>query len=427
MLRKCLARSFLQKRYFSALYLTGDKACENFSVLSPYLDFEERLKDFDEIRENVKVRKLKFSLDDFLKEHELYQSINERKKMIEKRRVEIAKMIRENPSDVEGLKIQGAQLRDDLKIMKENSYHLEDTFIHNYLSLPNLIHKDTPSEGKKIIYSFKDDHRNTSPNNRQIEKLIEFYDPTCYYMKGEAAKFDAFMPMQVHSQYTNSGFISFSNPDFTKSIVAEGAGVDPRDLYEIKEDAIENKINLLHLAGSGSFLNYLSFVAKLTVFPSLLPMKLICSGKQYDATNNYVHQDLLKVVQSTCCQNFIATTDGSTFDTLISEQVEQFITTFKEFDQHFRIVYYPADELKIAESCRVGVEMFSPSRNAYVEVGNFSYYSDFISKRLLFNYKIGKQFAFPHIYSGTVVNVYKLILLLLENSKDFKCPDWLQE
>lgn len=417
--------SLLLRRSFSALYLTGDKACENFAVLSPYLEFEERLKNFDEICENIGRRKLRFNLNDFKDEYELFNSIKHRKNAIEKRRAEIANQIRENPSQADGLKIQGAQLRDDLKCLKENSYHLEDSFVHNYLSLPNFIHENTPSEGKQIIYSFKDTQRDLKPNTSQIEEFIEFYDPTCYYMKDEAAKFDVFMPMQVLTQYISSGFINFSNSDFIKSVIAEGAAVDLKDIFLLKEDETGNKANLLHLSGSSSFLNYLPFVTKLTVFPSLLPLKFICTGKQYDARSNYQHQDLYNVVQSTCCQSFIAAVDGSSFNTLVCEQVEHFVKTFKEFDEHFRIVYYPADELKLAESCRVGVEMFSPSCNAYIEVGNFSYYSDFISKRLLFNYKIGKEFGFPHIYSGTVVNVMKLLLILLENRINFKCPNWL--
>lgn len=424
MLRRFINSTPVLRRQISALYVTGDKAMENFVVLSPYLNITERFGNFEEIKENIKRRKMKINLDDLKNEYDLYSTVEDKKKAMLERRNEITKLMKDSPSD--GLVIQGRQLREDLKLLKENSYYLEDQFVKNYLNLPNFIHNSTPLNGKKIIFSFKDEARNSESKANVIDDLIEFYDPTCYYMKNEAAKFDVYMPMQVLDYYRDKGFINFSNPDFTRSITAEGAGVDTEELFLIKEDEVENKLNRLHLTGNGSLLNFLSFFAKLSTFPSLLPLKLICTGKQYDARNHFDHNDLYNVVQSTCCQVFIAATDNSSFDEIINEQVEHLIKVFSEFDQHFRIVHYPADELIRAESFRLGVEMFSPNRNSYIEVGNFSYYGDYISKRLLFNYKIGKEFYFPHIYSGTVVNVMKLLLVLIENSNEFKCPSWFE-
>jgi seryl-tRNA synthetase len=425
MLRRFASSTLVLRRHISALYVTGDKAMENFVVLTPILNFEERFENLEEIKENFERRKLSVNLEELKSEYDVFKKVNDRKKSMEARRTEIAKLIKESPT--EELKIQGKHLREDLKQLKENSYHLEDTFVHNFLNLPNFIHERVPKDGKKVIYSFKDDAKNVKSQSNSIDELVEFYDPTCYYMKGEAAKFDVFMPMHVSKEFQESGYVPFSNPDFTRSVIAEGAGVDSKEIYLLKEDDIDNKLNLLHLTGNASFLNYLSFVSKLTVFPSLLPLKLICTGKQYDARNHYDHQDLYRTVQSTCCQTFIATTDGSSFDEIINEQVQQLAKLFEPFGQHFQIVFYPADAFKRSESCRIGVEMFSPLQKSYIEVGNFSYYGDFISKRLLFNYKVGKDFHFPHIYSGTAVNVMKLLLVLIENGNKFECPNWLIE
>lgn len=427
MLRRFLVSNLALRRYASALYVTGDKAKENCAVLTPYLNFEERLSNFQEIQENVKRRKLSTNLNDFKSEYELFLSLKERRKSLEDRRVEIVKLIRESKEDsAEGLKIQGAQIREDLKLLKEQSYHIEDCFVHNYLALPNVIHNKTPESEKIIIHNFKECNLQASSSGIPDE-LIEFYDPTCYYMKGEAAKFDLFFPMQVLDHFKERNFIPFSNPDFARSIIAEGAGIDPQSVFLLKEDDIENKFNLLHLTGSASFVNYLSFITKLSTFPTLFPFKYVCIGKQYDARNHYDHQNLYKAVQATCCQTFVATADATSFDDVINEQIQSLIQIYEPFNQHFRIVGYPADQLSQAESFKLGVEMYSSSQSSYVEVGNFSYYGDYISKRLLFNYKIGKDFHFPHIYSGTAVNALKLLLILIENNKEFKCPEWQNE
>lgn len=42
------------RRHISALYVTGDKAKENFAVLAPFLNFEERLNNFEEIQSNMR-------------------------------------------------------------------------------------------------------------------------------------------------------------------------------------------------------------------------------------------------------------------------------------------------------------------------------------------------------------------------------------
>ncbi|CRK88442.1 CLUMA_CG002227, isoform A [Clunio marinus] len=425
MLRHFRGSFTIFKRHVSALYVTGDKASEHFAVLTPFLNYEERLQNYIEVEENVKRRKMKLNLDDFRNEYDLYKSFKERKKALANRRVEISKLMREAPN--EGLKLQGIQVREDLRLLKENSYHLEDSFIHCYLDLPNYIHNVTPDNDKKVVYSFKEVRDKKQPNLSEslLDEFIEFYDSTCYFLKGEAAKFDLFLPMHVLDLHQDKGFMKFSNPDFSRSVIAEGAGIDSKKLFLLKEVDIENKLNLLHFTGNGSFVSFLPFITKLSTFPTLFPMKFICTGKQYDAENHFEHNDLYKVVQSTCCQSFVSTVDGSTFNDIMDEQIEIFKELFEMFGQHFRIYYYPAHELNKAESCKLGVEMFSPSQNKYIEVGNFSYYGDYVSKRLLFNYKIGKDLHFPHIYSGTVVNVMKLILLLIENTENFKCPNEL--
>lgn len=425
MLKKYLNFHKLLRRNVSALYVTGDKAKENFAVMTPFLHFDERLGNFDEVQQNITRRKYKTNLDDLKIEYDLFKTVSDRKAAMEQRRDEIAKFSRDSPS--EALKIEGKHLREDLKVLKENSYLLEDNFVHNYLNLPNFIHPNTPDGEKRVIYSFNEEAKNLEPKSKldAIDELIEFYDSTCYFMKKEASKFDLFMPMHVINHHTEQGFINFSNPDFTRSVIAEGAGVDVNEMFKLKENEIENKLNHLHLTGNASFLSYLSFITKLSAFPTIFPLKFICTGKQYEARNHFDHQDLYSVVQATCCQNFITTAGASTFDEIWNAQIESFTKLYEPFGHHFRIVCNPAESLDRAESCRIGVEMFSPSANSYVEVGNFSYFGDYISKRLLFNYKIGKEFHFPHMYSGTVVNVMKLLLVLIENSEGFKCPSWL--
>lgn len=430
MLRRFITPSITIKRHSSALYVTGDRAKEQCAVLTPYLKFDDRLSNLDELKDNIQRRKLSINLDDVSTEYSMFKAVNDKKAQLEKRKKEIAEMFKsKKPSidNVEGLQIQARMLRDDLKILKENSYFLEGQFVHNYLKLPNLLHKCVPDK-LEIVYEFKKELINESLQmTGTFDDCIEFFDSSCVYLKGEASKFELFMPMRVIQSFNLKSYTNFSNPDFVRSVIAQGAGLDSDELFLVREDDIENKLNQLHLTGNGSFVNYLGYITKLTTYPTLFPMKFISTGRQYQAKNHRSHQDLYNSVQSTCVQTFAADVNGDAFDEIIGEHVDRFKKIFEPFNQHFRIVTVPADQLHPTESFKIAAEMFSPSKQCYIEVGNVSYYHDFISKRLLFNYKEGKVTKFPHIYSGTVVNVLKLFLVLMENEKSFKCPEWLVE
>lgn len=410
MLRRFLIPNLILRRNVSALYVTGDKAMENFAVLSPFLEIDVRMRNFEEIKNNVSRRKLPMNLEALKDEYEMFSAIEVRKKELENRRVEIAKLMKAEASD--GLKTQGKIVRDDLKKLKENSYYLEDQFIHNFLKIPNIIHEKTPNK-KEILYTHLE-KPNVKQPNRNLDELIEFYDPACYYMKGSASQFDLHTPLDICDYFRDAGFLKFSNPDFVRSIIPEAAAIDFESIFQLKEDDIENKLNLLHLSGSGSFINYLPFVAKLISFPTQFPMKFISTGKIYNSMNHHDHQDLYNVVQSTCCQTFIATKNEASFDEIVQEMTTHLKKIYEKFDQHFQIVAYPPDMLNNSESYKIGIEMYSICKEQYVEVGSFSYHSDFISKRLLFNYKEGKTVEFPHIYSGIVINVMKVLVNLIE-------------
>ena len=62
MIRRPIFLNFVIKRHYSALFVTGDKAKENFAVLVPYLDFREKLKNDEKLEENLKLRHSNFDL-----------------------------------------------------------------------------------------------------------------------------------------------------------------------------------------------------------------------------------------------------------------------------------------------------------------------------------------------------------------------------
>jgi seryl-tRNA synthetase len=417
----------ISRRYVSALYITGDKAKETFSILTPYMDFT-RLQNVERLKANLALRKFDLKLDELLEQWKLYDDIEQRKTTLEGRRVEIAEKIKQiskakdTPAQqVEQLRNEGKVVREDLKNLKEHSYTLEDVFVHNFLRLPNELH-ETSGEQEKVLFTVGEPPAGVE--KPQSTNLVEWTSPIRYYLKGEAAKFDALLPLFAADFFKQSGFIQFSNPDFVRSILVEAAAVQPESLHQLREEEMENKLNLLHLAGSGSPLSFLGYISKLSLYPTALPLKFVANGKQY--SSGTPSAGLHDAPQTTATQFFVACHGPSECDDLQRSLVDDLVRFYKHFEgQHFRVVNRPAHRLQPAESHRIAVEMFSPTLAQYVEVGHVSGYSDFISKRLLFNYREGKSYKFPHLLAGTVVNVERLLALLIEQQQDFRCPEFL--
>lgn len=433
------------RRYISALYITGDKANQNYAILTPYFDFNSRLAESAEqaLHANIRQRRSAVDVTQLLQMWQVYRDVQQKKANLEKRRVEIADTLKEmtrkgEPPADEDLqrkyKAEGTFVREDLKRLKEHSYHMEDLFVHQFLALPNELHPRTPIDQEDVV------HQHLSPPTDKLEScrdhlsrtdLIEYHDPYCYFLRGEAAEFDLAVSFGFVDAFRQTGFVHFSNPDFCKSILAEAAGLDPAKLLTVTDDAEQTaSVNLTHLCGAGSLIGYLGYISKLSIFKSALPLRLVSSGRSYIRTQSDqpdLTQGLFAVSQSNRVQMFQALADARHAELAFDETISQLAELYQQFDQHFRLVQVPAHRLAPAESLRVNVEMHNRLRGSYVEVGHVAYYGDYISKRLLFGYKDpgakSDEPHFAHLIGGSLVDATRLLAVLLENGDAFRVPE----
>lgn len=418
------------QRAVSALYLTGDKAKETYSVLVPYFEFNTKLQNKILLEENIKNRNLNINLSSLYEKWELYRDIELKKEILEARRSEIVNELRllkdENTTLTAKLKTDGRILREDLKNLRDHSYALEDNFIHQFLKLPNDIDEKTPRNGSDhVIEEYLEKSTVNTKFHLENEDIIEWYNETCFYLKKDAAKFNLKLPFHCVDYFIfYDNFLNFSNPDFIRRIISEAAGLHDDELFPIAEDNPENndKLNYLQIAGGGSTLSFLAFIAKLSLFPSAFPLKWIADGNQYFPCTD-PSLGLYSACQSTTVNAFIATETDKYADEEFDKTLNNLIKYYKQFNIHFTVSYISADKLSISESARVSIQMWSPHFKKYFEVAHLSKFNDFISKRLLFNIRDGKDLKFPHIISGTLVNVPKLVGIILEhNDNNFVYP-----
>ncbi|XP_055527812.1 serine--tRNA synthetase-like protein Slimp [Wyeomyia smithii] len=401
----------------SALYVTGDKAKEQYAPLIPYLDFQAKLADIGKLEHNLRLRRYRLDLDHLKQQWELYRLMEQRKRDIEIRRVELRDLIAKATSEetVNQLKLQATLAKADLKSLRESSYAVADNFVAGtFLAIPNELHERTPAEEAVVLYE-------NSPT-RALSKAIggdwlEEYDSTSTYMREDAALMDLFLPIRCVEMFQDAGFVLFSNPDFVRTVLVEAAQEDLDSVYEVKEEvALEHTLNRLHLCGGSSMLSFLGYLTKLSVFPTALPLRLVANGKQY----------LYEKAQTSAVQVLAAAQSSEAVIQIFDDTLELYKHLYDKLGLPYRLVMIPAHELKPAEAMRVSIEVASLNdRQRFVSVGSVSYYGDFISKRIAFNYHEGKVQKFPHLVAGTVVTARELIKLLLHSGVRFSDLNFL--
>ena len=113
-------------------------------------------------------------------------------------------------------------------------------------------------------------------------------------------------------------------------------------------------------------------------------------------------------------------TDAAVVDSLLRDAR----AFYDSLGHHYRVVARPAGALRPAQSYGVAVEMFSPHRNAYVEVGSLAAYGDYLGRRMMLKAvaEEGQQptgaLADLRVVSGTVADVTRLVGCLVEASQD---------
>ncbi|XP_063833016.1 serine--tRNA synthetase-like protein Slimp [Ostrinia nubilalis] len=421
----------------SALFINGAKASENFVYVIPHIDFPDRLKNLDLVREELQKRKANFDLNKAQNLWGVYEELKERKSEYDKIKDNISKELGQlMKNDPEGeitkkLKIQISLVKENIKKLKVPLWSAEEAAILEALELPNTLHPRTPESNNEVLFT------NLSPpttkkDHLQIGKelnLIYLKKNENYYLKGDAAIFELSAKFYFSNILKKANFVQFSNPDFVKSVIVNGCGLDhtnPDNTFILHHNE-NTKVNVdsrLHLTGGGSLCSFMAYYAKNVIHAKVLPLKLFTMGRQYIPSPS-VEDSLFHVSQASVIQVFEATKKSEDLDTSLNELIEILKNFYSKLGYHFRICIVSADKLAMWESLRVVVEMYSSSLQNYVEVANISLSGDFISKRLMFTYVENKQNDFPHILSGTLLNVPRVIACVLEQEGNFVLPKHL--
>ncbi|KAH8264100.1 hypothetical protein KR038_002942 [Drosophila bunnanda] len=429
-LRTSLKRCFSPRnRSISALYITGDKANENYVTLQPFLDFKETFNDRESLERSIAGRGLDIRVESVLGKYNRYQTYHNQLANVAEERETVTKRLKEltkagaDAKQLEELKERGKSLRNDLKILKQALYPIEDDFIHDYLHLPNRLHAQCPTGGEeKLLYRHSLPRYGTepkTPSHLASKDVIHFVDNNRYYLMEQAAHFDVNAMQSLARYFVKHGdFIQTANPDFVRCVLLEANATPMNDYYLVREEHLQNKINTAYLTGGAAFESYLGAMTKLCIYPSVLPLRYVCCGRSYSRAEAKLYgpdPNLYTATQTNAVQSFIATQTPDEADAEMEQILSLAIDFYKALDIPFRITYAPADTLTLAESLRAVIEVYAPSLQRYVCVGRISNYGNFVSKRILFSTRREKHYDFLHLVGGPVLYTSRLIASLLEH------------
>lgn len=431
-------------RKMSVLYMTGDKAKEAYSPISPYIDLKSAFSDDKKMKQNLKFRDSKINFTETREKYNNFNKMFVEKQNLEKLREETSSQLKtlqkSNPNGkffssqlfsevglkkilldtkINILKEKGKQLRNDLHNLKESLYSIENDFIEHFLELPNELSPQCPTnEHERVIFRSGE---KLSQAGIKISHLdhpsVKFNNKMNYYLLNDVSAFEMDFSYQCFDKFVENGFSPITNADFTKRVLTEAFGSRTTKYENIIEDVPQ--VNYLQLTGCGSVESFLGYLAKLTVFPSVFPLKFVSIGKSYQ-TPSSEEEGVFSAQQSNRVQVLTCYENQSDGDLIMDDILNNAANLLKVLNVHFKIVYLSARELEQAESLCASIQMYSPNYEKYFEIGRISDFKDYVSKRMLFNFKQNKNINFGNLVGGTVVNTTRLAMILIENGKLLK-------
>lgn len=412
-------------RYYSSLYVTGDKASKTYSVLTPHIDFEERIANRSELVKNIKSRNLNIELEKVESRWKFYKHLRDQKIVLQNNRNEISQEItkllkdpEKNKDEIIKLKLHAESAKNDLVNLKDFLYGVEEAAALHALSLPNKLHEKTPLENELII---KKAHYKNTATKCHSEVSPQFFkfatNPNLVYLLEDAALFEQSLCNYLQEKLLKIEFLQISNPNFCTGVIHEGCANQNHKTFKINADSIGVE---LFLTGSASLNAFMAYFARLQLKPTQIPQKLFTIGKLYENVSykkESFKNNLFNLSQTAAVDIFCILKDHSSSDVLCKELCKLYFQIYDELQLNIQCVLLPAKDLKLHESLCYSFQMFSNHLQKFVEIGNISISDDFLSKRLLLSYDENKSRIYAHLLSGTVLNVHKTLGCLIENNE----------
>ena len=331
----------------SALFVSGKNAQKQFAVFTPKISVDwvksnkTTLETVNEARNSV------LDVDNLIHELKTYQALKEQiredRGSLEQIHLEISERKKrgEDVSDFRG-KLKEIKKELNLDAKKEAISTLEETTVLDYLNLQNCNSNSRLSE--QLYYCMKrEENKFNKINHTQLcldNDLIEFSPNSysAYYLKGQLAQLELKLCHFFTSKLLASGLEIFSNPDFVKSVLAEGAGQEIFDASKIfalkkyQDFGDRASCNAVHLVGGASLAAFSGYFSRnIMLTPQVLPALMFSVGRLYSPVSSHSHTDLLSCHQSQAIQLLGLTSHQDSMETQLQSLLNIIIQIFSTF------------------------------------------------------------------------------------------------
>ena len=320
------------------------------------------------------------------------------------------------------------EIKERYKSTLKELWAYQEEVLIPILKVPNDLDPDTPIKDDVITF-IRDDiakvsksQVTTHADHPMIEFDAEF--PELVFLKDNLVTLEQDLCLKAQDIFQRNLFCDLlASPDIVRSTVLEGCIPDsfgePSKAFTFAKSSDFSDLHSGfggHLVGSSSFPSMVSnFVKNVLKNARILPLNFLTIGRQYwPTTENQIHESLFHTQQSTCVSILNLNQEGQNLSyDLILDKIQEL---YNDIGIHYRIVTIKAENLALAESHRIEIQMWSPLKNDYVCVGHLSKYGEFVSKRLHLKYYDSNQdFKNYSITHGTLLDTFKVIGCLIEH------------
>ncbi|XP_076748843.1 serine--tRNA synthetase-like protein Slimp [Xylocopa sonorina] len=430
------------RKYGSSLLAKNNESKEVFTLLTPYLDIEQRLADIEKLQRDLTARGLNWNTEDIKSMWEFYKSMKADHSRLQLRSKEISEelaplfkskeLTAEQEINFKKLKMQIKFVKEDLKLLNNSLQELNASIVEKMYQIPNEVDGRTPIQMPVILKRVNSlNERSDSEKMDHVEigrrlGLLEYRNPMQYYLCNDAAVFELGVLNYAGKILSEDNMIRVAGADFSRSLLINGSGLnhgDPADAFIINNhnDVEKNSANRMHLVGGASLISFLAMHAKQLIEVNHFPVAYFSTGRQYTPFRpGSTPIGLFTVCQTSAVVAFMLVKDGKSqeYHTQFERLLNNVCKLYDNVCDHYQVVVRPAAELRPWEAMRVSFELWSSFSKQYIEVGHISICGEYFSKKLLILYQTPNGRAFPSVISGTLLSVPRLLGCLLEQNPD---------
>ncbi|KAG7197915.1 hypothetical protein KM043_016154 [Ampulex compressa] len=158
--------------------------------------------------------------------------------------------------DITKLRLQQRVVKEDIKVVRNSLWKLDDDVIEKFLKLPNSIDPRTPHQSSIILKHFgelREVSEVAAKTHIDIGKslgLLEYENPMQCYFCNDAALFELGVLKLAGKMLSSDNMIRVMGTDFCRSVLVEGVGLnheDPSDVFVIQNHSDIEKVRVRRL------------------------------------------------------------------------------------------------------------------------------------------------------------------------------------